>query len=408
MCCFQKLESLTLFPLATLHTALEKFCEAMPQMTKLSLPCMYHKNKYDGVLRAIAANMHHLKYLNISWCTVEPKAIEYLLTTKDNVLGGCPELVHLDLWGVENVGVELLKKIIIALPKLRFLRHRLLVDALGDLKEEEMAEDTARYLNITYCVDRLYSIRYDSLVKSPIFHRFNNNITTAVIEVSAFDRGRQETVSLGDALMSLPKLRRLMLSGISEAHKHLLPLLESIGDRLVLVELSGLSGNLSVLDIMRTCPNVVELELYYLYDSLGNGSNKLVQHNQIKSTSKLPVLHCLTKVTLGNMNKEMCSSDMLIALMQSPNLNKINLSNLEAMTDDVMFNALSSRSGAELLKVIRFSVSRCPWITEAPFVRWITSENCSLQHMLILLNVRRLITVSLRLLQGTVTRLWRL
>ena len=386
MFCFQKLESLTMYIRDTLF-GLERFCKAMPQITKLNLSSGDQRNRYDGALRAIGANMHHLKSLDISWCSAEPKSIEHLLPTEDNALGGCPELEDLDLWGVRNVDVELLKKILLALPKLRILRHRLLVDALRDLTEEEMGEDTLRYLNISYCDDRSKSIRCDILAKSPIFYRFKHNITTAVIrgKRQSAKSGQQETASLADALMSLPKLNCLKLSGISEAHEHVLPLLDSIGDRLVLVELFDLSGYLSVQDIMRTCTNVVELELCYRHfknGTLKNGSNKLVQQNQIESTSKMPVLHCLTKVILGHMNKEICSSDMLIALLQSPNLENVLLGDLEAMTDDVMWTVLSSSDCAGLSKVTRFSVSHCPLITEAPLVHWINREDCSLQYII--------------------------
>ena len=177
----------------------------------------------------------------------------------------------------------------------------------------------------------------------------------------------------------------MKLSGISEAHEHVLPLLDTIGDRLVLVELFDLSGYLSVQDIMRTCTNVVELELCYRHfknGALKNDSNKLVQQNQIESTSKMPVLHCLTKVILEHMNKEICSSDMLIALLQSPNLKNVLLGDLEAMTDDVMWTVLSSSDCAGLSKVTRFSVSHCSLITEALLVHWINREDCPLQYII--------------------------
>ena len=324
MFCFQKLESLTMDIRDTLF-GLEEFCKAMPQITKLSVSCGGQMNRYDGALRAIGANMHHLKSLDISWCSAEPKSIEHLLPTEDNALGGCPELEDLDLWEVENVDVELLKKIILALPKLPRGKRQ------------------------------------------------------------SAKSGQQEIASLADALMSLPKLNCLKLSGISEAHEHVFPLLDSIGDRLVLVELFDLSGYLSVQDIMRTCTNIVELELCYRHfknSTLKNDSNKLVQQNQIESTSKMLVLHCLTKVTLGHMNKEICSSDMLIALLQSPNLENVLLGDLEAMTDDVMWTVLSSNCCAGLSKVTRFSVNHCPLITEAPLVDWMNKEDCSLQYII--------------------------
>ena len=161
-----------------------KFCVAMSNITKLNLSSPYDSNKNDEVLRAISANMRHLKSLNIAWWKVDPKSIEYLLPTEDNVPGGCSELVELDLWYIKNVHLELLKKIILALPKLRFLRHELLVVALENLTEEEIGVDTARSLNIHFnnkCLS--HHINYDVLAKSPIFQRVSNNITAAHISV---------------------------------------------------------------------------------------------------------------------------------------------------------------------------------------------------------------------------------
>ena len=111
---FQKLEQLRLRSLTPSPTALERFCEAMPHITKLDLSVglhtkgCNHKHGYDGVLRAIAANMPHLMHLDISYCTVKPKAIEHLLPTEDNALRGCSELVELVLFGIITVDVKLL------------------------------------------------------------------------------------------------------------------------------------------------------------------------------------------------------------------------------------------------------------------------------------------------------------
>ena len=184
------MEILRLYPLNKSPTAVENFCAAMPHMTKLDLCYGHTKCKYARVLRAIAANMHHLKSLSISSCKVDPKAIEYLLPTEDNDLGGCPELVELDLWHIKDVGVELLKKIILALPKLRSLRHELLVDALGALTEEEMGVDTARYLNTlcahpVYGMQHLSSMQYGILVQSAVFQRLNKNIITVDIRATS-------------------------------------------------------------------------------------------------------------------------------------------------------------------------------------------------------------------------------
>ena len=198
--------------------------------------------------------MHHLMSLNISYCKVEPKAIEYLLPTEHNALGGCSELADLDLCCVQDIHAGLLKKIILALPNMRNLKHELLINALGQLTEEEMGVDTARYLNSLFAhyieetSDNSFStIRYDLLVRSPVIHRLKN-ITSVNIQTPVPAGIHTESSLLADVLRSLPKLRGLILTNVSEADKHVLPLLESIGDRLVYLRLFYISGNLTIIN----------------------------------------------------------------------------------------------------------------------------------------------------------------
>ena len=345
----------------------------MPNITKLSITAIDYEGKYEGLLKAIAATLHRLKYLDISFSRVDSKTIEYLLPTEHNTLGGCPELVYFGLCGIQNVDVQLMKKIILALPRLRFLEHELLVNVLGNLTEEEMDVDTARYLEQLYTRHYYSPIRYDLLDKSPAFERFKNNITTVDLDA---EKGQEEDASLADVLMCLPKLTNVTLCGISEARHHLSSLLESIGDRLEHLTFCLLSGNLSIQDIMRTCSNLVKLSINQ--QSLMNVSNK--HQEQREELSKLPVLHYLTEIDLHNINKDMCSADMLIALLQSLNLKTITLYNVEAMSDDVMFMVLSSGCCTALSKVTEFLVKRS-LITAEPFVLWLGRDNCSLEHI---------------------------
>ena len=389
---FQKLESLTMCLLTPSPTALKMFCEAMPHITKLNLslwgyPETYdYKNSYDDVMRAIAANMPHLMHLRISYCTVRPEAIEYLLPTEDNALGGCPELVELNLYGIICVDVKLLKKILLALPKLKFLAHELVVNALVDLTEEEMGVDTARSLDSLVSwiglkqSKSLPSLRYEILSKSPVFQRLKNNIADVCITIN--EREQNESALVADILLSLTKLRSVKLWYISEASKHFLPLLESIGDRLQELSLYDISSSLCVDDIVRTCPKLAWLIMgHYQEDNLLPRNDINLHYDQIEKPIKQPVLNCLTLLCLKDIGEQMCSADMLIALLQSPNLNDIRLEHLEAMSDDVMFNVLSSPGCAALSKVSEFVVYDCPLITEAPFVQWLPRENCSLQRM---------------------------
>ena len=378
------MKSLTWEPLITSSTALENLCLSMPHLTKFSITDALYDDKCEGLLKAIAYNLHHLKYLDISDSEVDPKAIEYLLPTDGNALGGCPELVHLDLCSLQNVDVELLKRIILALPKLRFLKHELLVNALGNLTEEEMGVDTARYLSILYarfdCKDSKnisIPIRFDLLAKSPAFQRLKNNITTVDMGYEPVDEEeQQEYALLADVLMCLPKLNKLTLT-ISEGHDLVTSLLESIGDRLEYFDFNHLSRCLSIQDIMMTCSNLVHLILIPTYNE--DVSNR--HQDRVEKPSKLPVLNYLTEIHLDCINKEMCSDDMLIALLQSPRLNRITLINVEAMSDDVMWNVLLFPGCPALSKVTKLSVTWCPWITAEPFVHWLTRDTCSLEYI---------------------------
>ena len=372
------MECLTLRSLAPSPPALEKFCQTMKTISELYVYSVDDKNNYDGVLRAIATNMPDLKRLNIPNCTVEAKAIECLLPTEGGSRG-CPKLVELNLSHITNGDVMLLKKIILALPNLRSLTHDLFVDALMALTEDEMGVDTARSLDTLDVPERSMgspSIRYDILVRSPVFPRLINNITNVDIVIG--EQEERECALIADVLMSMTKLRVLSLWGTSEARKHFLPVLESIGDQLQDLDLHEISRSLSLHDVMRTCPQLVDLQLCHYQGDESALENVLNMHDdQIEKPSKMPVLQCLTRVHIETMDKQICSADMLIALLQSPKLNSIHLSNLGAMSDDVMFNVLSSP--AALSNVTEFEVYFCPLLTAAPFVHWIDREKCLLK-----------------------------
>ena len=389
---FQKLESLTLGGLTVSPTELESFCGAMPHITKLDLSGVgdmdgyKSKNSFDRILRAIAGSMHHLKYLDISFCTAEPNAIECLLPTEDNPLCGCPELVHLALIGVKSVDVHLLRKIILMLPKLKVLAHYLLVYALVDLTEEEMDMDVSRSLlslNSWTALKQFKNfppVRYDILAKSSIFQRLNNHIATVDMKID-----KREQNKAANALMGQTKFRHLKFWCTTNSYMNMLPMFESIGDYLQYIRIEDkFRCQIGVHDIMMTCPKLVELKLKRYHNKEDNElqDNGINQHYvQTEQPSKLPVMSCLTVIALTRLDKQVCSADMLIALLQSPCLNSIHITDLEAMSDDVMFNVLSSPGGSALTKVTELSVSECALITAEPFVDWLNKENCTLQYM---------------------------
>ena len=162
----------------------------------------------------------------------------------------------------------------------------------------------------------------------------------------------------------------------------MLPLLESIGGRVEYLGLVCSTGNLSVQDIMRTCRNLVKLSLTYIRNDSRESVNDM-DHDQVKRPDIQPVLNYLTEIDLKHLGEVVCSAEMLIALLQSPHLRIVYLYRLKAMCDDGIFNALSSRGYTALSKITKFSIKQCPLIGAAPFVYWLSRDNCSLQHLCI-------------------------
>ena len=114
---------------------LQLFTEAMHHMTTLNLAGVLRTYRYDGVLRAISLNMPNLKALDISQSNVKANAIECLLPTKEKPSSGCPDLIYFSLKKSKFVTVGLLKKIILRLPKLQYLKNVLLMKTLAELTE---------------------------------------------------------------------------------------------------------------------------------------------------------------------------------------------------------------------------------------------------------------------------------
>ena len=82
-------------------------------------------------------SMPNLKTVDISLSCVQASVIELLLLTKQNPQRGCPKLLYLNMRSSEFVTLELLKKILLCLPKLPYLDHALLVEMLAKLTERE-------------------------------------------------------------------------------------------------------------------------------------------------------------------------------------------------------------------------------------------------------------------------------
>ena len=376
---FQKLKSLSLNFLEISPNPLQKFTKAMHHMTTLNLPGVLYTDRYDGVLKAIAENMPNLKALDISLSSdqaggVQSSVIELLLPTKRNPLIGCPGLVHLDLAYNSFVTVELLKKIILRLPKLRYLKHGLLMKTLTELTEKEIDVDTGRCLRCFYSdwSSDWSNIEtyYDVLSRTPMLTRFDNIAEVDIIVT-------EESVHFWkEILMQLKMIKRLTVYRVWEFQEFLLPVLESNGGCLEYLDLCNLSGGLDLSDIMRTCPGLVELSV--------SGDSDTKGHVPKTKTSKVDlVLTCLRKFQLYSTNEYICSKGTLVSLLKSPCLEEISLSNVDAMSNDVIFIFLSVLCAgyrrSSKLKTIH--LNSCQNITEKPFVCWLDMEDCMLEFL---------------------------
>ena len=181
-----------------------------------------------------------------------------------------------------------------------------------------MGVDTARSLNTDFNNNwSSHPINYGVLAKSPICQRVTNNITTAHILVPESEKEIEEFVLPADLLMSMPKLRRLKLWQMSASDTDVLSLLKSIGDRLVSINVMLYSLSLRYI-----------MKLTFYQDFLINvllKDGSILHQDQVEKPSKLPVLSCLRYIHLLDVGKELCSTDMLIELLQSPFLNKTHL-----------------------------------------------------------------------------------
>ena len=348
----------------------------MHHMTTLNLSAVLCTGRYDGVIRAISENMPNLKALDISESRVQASAIELLLPTKRNPLAGCPELVHLNLIFNSFVTVELLKKIILRLPKLQYLKHALLMKTLTELTEKEINKDTGRCLRCFYSdwsSDQSNNkMCFAALSRAPVFTRFGN-ITEVDIVVT-----EESQHFWKDTLMQLKKIQRLTLYSVYETQKYFLPVLESNGGCLEYLNLEYLYGDFDLSDIMRACPRLVELRVACM---------TYTQSHQPKlKTSQVDcVLTCLRKFELHVIDEYVCSKGTLVSLLKSPCLEEINLTRVDAMSNDVMFNFLSVRCAGYVrsskLQIIH--LDGCPNITEEPFVCWLDMEDCMLEFLYI-------------------------
>ena len=373
---FQKLKCLSLRYLKISPKPLQLFTEAMHHITTLDLSFVLHKDGYDDVIRAISLNMPNLKELDMCESLVQPSALELLLPTKRNPQRGCPKLASLNLLESGYITVELLKKIVLRLPKLRCLKHELLVRSLAELTEEEMDDETGRCLTYVYSIWLCGLYRgekyYVALTRAPMFTRLSN-----ITEIDIVVREESEHL-LKDVLMRFKTVKRLTLSEISNFYKFLLPALEcNVESCLEYLCLYDLSGDFRLSDVITACPRLEELSVHCDPDNKSDMP-------KIQTSNGDRIHTCLRKVELEFMDEQLCSQATLVSLLKSPRLAEISLSNVEAMSNNAIFNYLSFQHYCAYVrssKVKKISLKCCLNITEEPFVHWLAMEDCMLEFL---------------------------
>ena len=355
----------------------------MSHLRCLNLPGVLQDSSYDEVLMAISTGMPQLKTLDIADAKVSPSAISYLLPTEGPPRRGCPELKAINLLRIKGIDVMFLKKFIMGFPKLQFVDHLLMVSVLAELTDEEAQTGSNSFHSlIKLCVssnlDDCIKIRYDILQNAPKFA-----MTCNISRVTVYSKGHTH-LPLAELLMPLTKLETIALCDPSNCHKEgLLTVLESKGHQLKELHLFGLFGSVILHDIIRTCPSLHKLTLNYNVSSdFGDDSRKDQEKKRVEPII-LPSLNDLESVRLEYLNKQICPSEVLDALLVSPCLSNIKLTAIETLSTNSMLNLLScSPLGSPALTSVKdFQVNKCPNITAEPFVRLLSLDDTKLDEL---------------------------
>ena len=128
-----------------------------------------------------------------------------------------------------------------------------------------------------------------------------------------------------------------------------------------------------------------KLTLNYCIDYDFDDDSGKDQKKQPVEPIDLPSLNDLESIILTHLNEQMCPSEVLDTLLVSPSLSNINLTAIETLSTDTMFNVLSCsplRSPA-LTSVRDFKINICPNITAEPFVRLLSMDDTKLDKLYI-------------------------
>ena len=371
--CFQNLEVLSLTRFCMSLSLLVDLCEIMTNMKDLNLAYTLPTPACDKVFTAISVSMPRLQKLNIAGCCVSLSALECLLPTEDNPRRGCPDLQILNLNCVPDITVEFLKKIIICLPKLQCLRNGLMIAALAEVTDEELGINFGRCLEHFHLyVPKKWSDRH-ILQNAPVFAT-ECNVTH--IDIHVVERS---IVFTKEALIPLKKIKSISMHAVLKSADSYLSLLKSKRDGLEFLHLTNSPETVSLGDIIRTCPNLKELSVGYVSSTVESATDADSEYQKEEQIER-SVLPCLKKIDLYKVSKELCSSETLISLLRCPQLEEITLTCIQAMSNDVMFKVLSS-SPPSLSQVKYFKLDRCPLVTAASFVQWLSMETIALEDL---------------------------
>ena len=358
-------------------------CKTMSHMIVLNLAGVLQDSSYDEVLIAISTGMPQLKTLDIADAKVSTNAISYLLPTEGPPRQGCPDLKAINLLRIKGIDVMFLKKLIMGLPKLQFVGHLLMINVLAELTDQEAQTSSNSFnsleeLRVPGLLDDCTKIRFDILQKAPKFA-----MTCNISKVSVCAKGRTY-LPLPELLLPLAKLDSISLFNLSNCHvEGLLVVLKSKGHQLKDLHFFGIIQLVNLHDIVRTCPSLRNLTLSYSVDYDIDDDFGKDQKKQPVEPIVLPSLNNLESIRLEHQNKQICSSEMLEALLVSPSLSDINLTAIETLSTDSMINLLScSPLGSPALTSVKdFQVKKCPNITAAPFVRLLAIEDTKLDEL---------------------------
>ena len=355
---FQKLHHLSLDSLKIPMLPLRECITTWPHMTTLNLSGVLNSKQYGDVIIAIAENMPNLQSLDISRSAIKPGWIESLIPAKQNQRRGCRNLTHLNMKDCAYVTVKLLRAILEGLPNLEVLNHALMIDALVDsAKSTNNLVQSLTFITGGFTFDSHWTT-------SPI----QNLDKISELDIIMVNNSEQFWARL---LSQLKNVKQLTVTCLSEADHALIKILRCSRGSLEHLSVLGDFKGYTINDITKACPKLVELKI------------RLSDHPIPSETivDKPASLISLRKLNIQIADIQTCSRETLLSLLKSHQLKELYLLEVEAMSNEVVFQYLAWCKKNNSTKIWKIVIDRCNNITEAPFVRWLSMRNCMLEYI---------------------------